>query len=167
MSAFDIEQFKKDVHLLISEEPQTAVDRCDDALSRADRADHHRIHGLRAWALWSAGERERALADLEIARRLNPHWAAHLYHAADWLIDLQRFPEAVVAADQLLDLEAARSSIAFVDAALFIKAYALVRLGDNSAARSVLNRVKDEKPIWIGGRLISQADLQRAADESR
>jgi tetratricopeptide (TPR) repeat protein len=163
MDTFDINHFVKDAHSLIDKDPQAVVQRCEAALSIAEKKDHHRIYGVRASAIWCLGEYDSALIDIENARRLDPEWAAHPYHATHWLIDLQRFPEAVSTADILLKLEAERESIAFVGEARFLKAYALIRLGDNGAACDVLSQVKDEKPIWIDGRLISKSDLEKSA----
>ena len=138
---------------------QTAVETCARSLADVDSRNKHRILGWRAMVEWWLGDKRVALEYLEQAHQLNPEWSGHVFEKAEWLLELGDYPGAIDAAGHLIDLETKRGSDAFIDAGWFIKAYAALLNKDRALAHLSAANIKDVKPIWLGGRMISKKDI--------
>ena len=154
------ERFRNRVLRLIADgRYDDALQACDEAMDVMSSAEQHRILDYRALVEWEAGRKCDAINTMMEATKKNPRWAGHHYQISLWLIELGRYEDAVRSADALIELEQERQSTAFLDAGLFLKSFALLRSGHTSMGRALLERVKDEQPVWIAGRLVSKNDL--------
>ena len=136
---------------------------CQAELRVCEPVFKHRLLAQLAWVNWKKGHNLEALSLIKEAHLLDPAWAGHLHRLALWLLELARYDEAIGEADRLLDLENRRNSIAFQDAARFIKAFAAYKQGDRAKAASWASEISESKPVWLIDRLISRDDLLKSA----
>jgi tetratricopeptide (TPR) repeat protein len=144
--------------LISSGMAQEALLHCNSYFeANADLNDD--LFSCRADVRWVCGERLLAISDMEIAHKLRPTSRAHLYQLAHWQVDVGDYQKALECAEKLRELELSKNSKRFIDAALFIKGYSLIRLGKIDEGKKILKLVADEQPIWIEGRLVSKNEL--------
>ena len=165
MSSPESEHILRTVRALLhSKKAEDALRFCDGWIDRVSDDARYDVLGARADTKWVLGDRLAALEDLAIAKSLRPDKSGSRYQECVWLLELRRFPEAAEAAMQLIELEKSKNSERFIDSASFFCAYALVALDQFEDGLSLLRQVRDEKPFWVAGELISKADLLKRAD---
>lgn len=144
--------------LLNSGRAQEALSHCNSYFEATPDLNDDSF-SCRADVRWACGERKLAVGDMQKAHQLNPNSRAHLYQLAHWQVDLGSYQKALDCSEKLIELEVSKNSKRFLDAAIFIKGYSLLRLGNVADGKRVLASVVDAQPIWIEGRLVSRDEL--------
>ena len=112
-----------------------------------------------AYTLWCAGRKQDAIAAMTAVIELNSRYAGHRYSRAHWALELRDFRTTVEDCAVLLEIEKARQSEAFVDAAYVLRAFALAQTGAKEEARSDLAAVRGCGPFHIWRRDWTKAEL--------
>jgi tetratricopeptide (TPR) repeat protein len=116
------------------------------------------LHNL-SYVQWAQGNHDEAMSSISSAVVLAPLAPEHRDARARWAIELERYDVAIRDCTALLDIERARRSEAFTDAALALRAFASIQTGDLATARADLCRLTDEGPFRIARGFWSRRDL--------
>jgi len=109
---------------------------------------HEAWHNL-AYVQNSSGDKLDALESIGKAIALAPKHPGHRDARACWALEQRHFDLVIGDCTALLEIEGERESIAFVDSALAMRAYALIQVGNPASALADLRRVAGDGPFRI------------------
>lgn len=143
---------------------QIALDMCDDILS----SDPFNDEALRekSSALVGLGDLKKAtqiLADL--SDRTNE--PADYFDLAGVHIRSSNYPGAISALDALMEVSEREEYDYYVSSALFLRAFALIEIGDVGRARSDVVRIPDGMRFWVPGRGLVDVESLRSRSDKR
>jgi tetratricopeptide (TPR) repeat protein len=140
-----------------------AIRKCEEHLLTWPTTERHDAFHNLAYVRYVSGDLPAALAAISDAISLSPSYAGHRHARARWALELQDYDTAESDATELLSIEKNRRSIAFVNSALVMRAFALAKQGKPGDALKDLERVNDEGPfricrtLWMKWQLVALA----------
>jgi tetratricopeptide (TPR) repeat protein len=112
-----------------------------------------------AYTFWCAGRTQDAMTAVTTAIELNSRDAAHRDARARWALEMRDFKTTIEDCTSLLEIEMARKSEAFVDAARVLRGFALLQIGTKEEARNDLTAVHGSGPFRIWKRDWTMTEL--------
>ena len=131
----------------------------DTARNSLDASQMHRLTALSAVLEDSRGNTSAAIDLIRRAIREDPTWLPHWHRLANYLIEVERWLEAVEALDELISLSERNDDVYFLDDARVRKAICLKALGRNAEIEALKREIRPDTEVYLGGRIYTVKDL--------
>ncbi len=123
----------------VEKDNRRAMEQCSQGLA-VDRSNAELLTGA-AMSEMGLGRWDDALGHIELAKSVDPRSVANAYRKSVTLVWMRRYPQAIVAADDVLAISPGYTP------AVQLKAMAFLGQGDFSGAQSVLSKASPEIPV--------------------
>jgi len=119
-----------------------------------------RTIALRASIEGLAGNLDREIELLEKARTIEPQHAGVNYSLARSYIRIEKYAASLAASEAVIKIESKRDNQPFTSSSIFLAAYSLARLKDETRFKYYFQLISTDQSEWVRDQLISKKDLE-------